>query len=208
MVAPTGSAFSIVMPRSVRDGVLLVAGGLGVGAGIMYVLDPNGGRRRRALTRDRLTHLLNRAEDALAATTRKAANRARGIIAETRAALFPEDATDEVLGQRVRARLGRYVSHPGSIAVVVHEGCVFLSGPILAHEVEPLCAAIRRVRGVSGLENRLDEHERPDDISGLQGGVPRAGAESTWSPTMRRLAGFIALGLVGAGLVARRASSQ
>jgi hypothetical protein len=85
---------------------------------------------------------------------------------------------------------------------------VFLSGPILAHEVEPLCAAIRRVRGVSGLENRLDEHERPDDISGLQGGVPRAGARVHLVPDDAASRGFIALGLVGAGLVARRASSQ
>ena len=31
---------------------------------------------------------------------------------------------------------GRVCSHPGSIGVVAHGGCVFLSGPILAHEVD------------------------------------------------------------------------
>ena len=210
------------------EDVLFVAGGIGLGAGIVYVLDPNRGRRRRGLVRDRITHLVGVADYALGATVRDVTNRTRGVIVESRAMLYREDVPDDVLERRVRSKLGHYVSHPASIGVVVHEGRVFLSGPILASEVEPFLGAIRRVHGVQGIENRLDEHERREDISGLQGGVERTGEQyemlqSHWSPTARVLA-FLAggtlawwgagrrgplgmtLGLLGAGLFAHGAT--
>ena len=52
----------------------------GVGAGLMYLLDPNAGRRRRALLRDKgvkLTHSTTRAVDK---TSRDMKNRIHGIM--------------------------------------------------------------------------------------------------------------------------------
>jgi len=52
----------------------------GVGAGLMYLLDPGGGRRRRALLRDKgikLTHITTRAVDK---TSRDMKNRIHGIM--------------------------------------------------------------------------------------------------------------------------------
>lgn len=208
--------------------MLLATGALGLGAGAMYVLDPAGGRRRRGMMRDRLVHLAKAADNALAVTADDVANRTRGLVAEARAFLSGTDVPDERLAARVRSKLGHYVSHPRSIGVVASQGRIFLSGPILADEVPGLFAGIRRVRGVRQLVDRLDQHERPEDISGLQGGVRRAGPRpallrESWSPTARLVAGVaggaltwlgarrgglgLAPAILGTGLLARAATN-
>ena len=217
-------------PRAfLGDDALRVAGALGIGASLMYVLDPLYGRRRRSLVRDQLTHFATVADEALGVTARDVTNRARGLVARGRARMYPDQAGDDIVERRVRSKLGQYVSHPGSLGVVVHEGRVFLSGPILSSEVDGLLAAVSSVRGVKGIENRLDEHAGAADISGLQGGVGRAGEraelmQSNWSPTARLLAGLaggtaafwaagrrgplgVGLGLLGSGLLARAATN-
>jgi CBS domain-containing protein len=73
---------------------------------------------------------------------------------------------------------------------------------------------VSRVAGVSHVENRLDVHEEPGDVPGLQGGPsrrPRGDAfallQSNWSPTARLVtgAGLAAMGLafLGRGLLNR-----
>jgi len=61
--------------------------GMGVGAGLMYIFDPDKGRRRRALLRDKLVAFTNEASDAIASKSRHLRNRAQGVIAETRSLL-------------------------------------------------------------------------------------------------------------------------
>ena len=63
---------------------LLLLGGIGLGAGLMYMLDPDKGRRRRALVRDQLTRASNRASKALGRTSRDLSNRAQGAVAKAR----------------------------------------------------------------------------------------------------------------------------
>src|SRR5438132_5811675 len=58
--------------------------GAAVGAGLMYLLDPEGGRRRRALLRDQLVSAAHKTTDAVDATSRDMTNRARGVVAELR----------------------------------------------------------------------------------------------------------------------------
>jgi hypothetical protein len=53
--------------------------GLGVGAGLMYFLDPQMGRRRRALVRDKAVSLAHEAQDAADVVRRDVRNRARGL---------------------------------------------------------------------------------------------------------------------------------
>jgi hypothetical protein len=168
--------------------------GAGLAAGLMYLLDPDGGRRRRALARDKLASALAQSEDALGATGRDMANRARDVIARARTAVRGErDTPDPVVAERVRAKLGHHVSHPGSIEVVVAGGRVILAGPVLVGEVDDLVRAVQRVRGVRDVESRLEVHQGPDDAPGLQGGVPM---QSSWSPAARALAGAAGAGLV------------
>jgi hypothetical protein len=171
----------------------------------MYWLDPDRGRRRRALVRDRVAHLRRVGDDAISATAADVANRARGLVAEAAALLRHESVPDDVLAERVRARLGLSVSHPGAITVTVCEGVIGLDGQVLAAEIQPLVARVRRTRGVRGVENRLDVHRSPEAVPALQGGEGSRGTPlpflgKPWSPTARLFVGAAGLGLVGWGM--------
>jgi uncharacterized membrane protein len=206
--------------------ILCVAG---LGAGLMYLFDPDRGRRRRALLRDKAVHVWHEVGQALDKTARDVANRTRGLIAETESLFHEERVSDEVLVARIRSKLGRVVSHPHAIRVHAQDGRVTLEGPILAHEVERLLDQVSAVRGVKGVENRLEIHEKRD-IPALQGGRARSGQrfallQENWSPTARLVAGLVggaaafyglrrngasgpAMGLVGLGLLARAVTNK
>jgi BON domain len=184
--------------------------GAGLGAGFMYVLDPQGGRRRRALARDRAVHLARKSDDALDATMRDVANRARGIAAEVRT-LFAadEDVPDAVLEERVRAALGRCCAHPAAIEVTASEGRVALRGAVLSTDVGPVIRAVRRLRGVRRVDDRLEVHQTAEGVPGLQGGAARTERGRSllprrWSPTGRVLVGVGGLAVL-ASRAARRA---
>ena len=134
-----------------RKGIA-VLGGIGIGAGLMFVFDPERGKRRRAMMRDRVTGTANK----LSCTAGKV-NR---------------DLTDEVLIDRVRSKIGRVVSHAGAVEVAATDGRVTLSGPVLVSEADKLMRGVRLVRGVKDVENQLEVHEQAGDIPALQG--PRA----------------------------------
>ena len=155
-----------------RTGVI----GLGLGASAMYLLDPDRGRRRRAMMRD---GLLSRAIDSevfLRKSSRDIGNRARGMAAKTRNRVFPGGPVeDDVLAERVRSKMGRYVSHPGAIEVTTADGRVTLRGQILADEARSLVRAAESVRGVREVEDRLEIYSEPGAVPALQGGGPRPG---------------------------------
>ncbi len=66
---------------------MTLIGGIGLGAGLMYLLDPQMGRRRRALVRDQVIHLEHEAEGAARVVGRDLSNRTQGLLAEARAGL-------------------------------------------------------------------------------------------------------------------------
>jgi len=147
-----------------RNGWGLVA----LGAGLMYILDPHAGRRRRALTRDKATKYARRAAERARALAQQAADHAKGIVAEARAS-DQEWVDDQTLVARVRSELGRAVSHPGSIHVDAVDGCVTLRGPIFVGEADAALAAVENTRGVCGVDDQLTRHEQPGHVPGLQG---------------------------------------
>src|SRR5881394_1138867 len=53
--------------------------GAAVGAGMMFVLDPQQGRRRRALARDKVVKLSHEAEEAAEVVARDLSNRVHGL---------------------------------------------------------------------------------------------------------------------------------
>jgi uncharacterized membrane protein len=201
-------------------------GGLGIGAGLMYLLDPERGRRRRATARSKAAHALGAGGTSLGRATRDLAHRSRGLAAEAGARLHlkPEHVEDRVLEDRVRSKMGRFVSHSHAIEVLADDGEVTLAGEILDSEVAGLLAAVRSVRGVRKIDDQLRVHESAESVSSLQG-EPRKRtrhyrASPPWPPAKRLLAttaggalafaGFhrrdplgIALGTVGIGLIAR-----
>jgi hypothetical protein len=130
--------------------------GLGLGVGLMYFLDPERGRRRRALVRDKITHTTHASADAMGTFGRDLAHRAAGLAARARSALHRRPVDDGVLVERVRSKLGRLVAHPHAVDVDATDGCVRLRGAILQSELPRLMRTIGRVRGVRAVENGLE----------------------------------------------------
>jgi uncharacterized membrane protein len=194
------------MKRDKSTSGLGILGAFSLGAAAMYFLDPGRGPRRRAIVRDKLVHGLRKAEDAAGTTGRDLRNRAEGLAAEVRGRFDREEVDDVVLVERVRAAMGRAVSHPSAILVTATDRQVTLSGPILADEVSGLLARVREVRGVRGVVDQLEVHERADNVAALQGaGVPRRGGgefellQENWTPAARLLVGAAGGALALAG---------
>jgi hypothetical protein len=177
--------------------------GAALGAGLVYLLDADRGRRRRALLRDKLVRAANVTYDAVDTTTRDMANRSRGIVAVTRSRFRNEPVSDAVLTERVRSKLGRWTSHPGAIELEARDGHVTLRGPVLTHEVPALLAAVGAVRGVESVADQLELHDTADSVPALQGEGTIPGSsldllQRTWAPATQAL--VAAAGLAATGL--------
>jgi uncharacterized membrane protein len=183
-----------------------IAGAL-AGAGLMYLMDPDRGARRRALVRDQAARARHRLAEGAEATGRDLRNRAVGTAAELRSRLRRETADDEIIHERVRSTLGRVVSHPGAVEVDVADGRVILRGQVLGHEVDDLLRAVRGVRGVSEVWDELRVSASPQGISSLQGGRRRESrpelAQDNWAPATR-----LAIGGIGGAIAYRGLRSE
>jgi osmotically-inducible protein OsmY len=135
----------------------------------MYLLDPQWGRRRRALLRDQVVKLANRTEDAVEGASEAIKNRSRGMVLEAQKRVRQEMVDDATLVERVRAKMGRVVSHPGAIEVLANNGEVTLRGNVLADEVQTLIYTVRDVPGVTRVDNQLQVHAEAGNIPNLQG---------------------------------------
>ncbi len=172
MDRPTGPA------RASRSGIDLafVACGIAVGATLMYFLDPDNGRRRRALMADKSRHYARVGIEQQEGWVRHAAHRARGTMASARRHLNPgELVEDRILLERVRAALGHVVGDPLAVDVRVRCGTVILKGPARQEQMEELVACATRVPGVLAVENRLSlspEGSNDDGATGLGGVYP------------------------------------
>lgn len=171
---------------------IVFLGGLGLGAGLMYLLDPRQGARRRSLAQDKASHAWHAQRDVMDKGIRDLGNRAGGLLARMRAAVFDRKVSDDVLVERIRARLGHCVTHPGSIEVSARKGRVTLRGPLFTREVDDLLHCASQVRGVRQVENQLEPHRSAKGVPGLQG-QPRRRPRSllqreSWPPAVRLLA--------------------
>jgi uncharacterized membrane protein len=190
----------------------LMAGGIGLGAALMYMLDPDRGSRRRVLVRDKLASAANAMPNAIGVTARDLSNRAEGLASQVTSLFSSKEVPDEVLVERVRSKMGRVVSHPHAIQVKADHGRVTLSGPILAREVDDLLATVSLVTSVTDVDNQLEAHEQADNLPSLQGEGRRPGyrfelMQENWSPTARVLAGVAGGALAAYGLSRRDAVS-
>ena len=148
--------------------------GLGAGSLLGYLLDPQLGRGRRATARDRAHRTAHQAKLEAMKVEHDLINRAHGLAARLRSMTQPEQASDEVVSERVRAALGRVCSRASAIEVSVGDGRVTLCGPILEREYVPVMRTAARVRGVRSVEDQLDRHVTPEESYGLRhDGSPR-----------------------------------
>jgi hypothetical protein len=190
------------MPRTIAA---LTA--LGMGAGIMYLADPRLGRRRRARAVDAGRHLSHVVRDAATTAAIDVEHRVTGAASRALESVAPAPPpSDDVLAARVRARLGRLVSHPGAIDVTASEGLIVLSGPVFDSEIGRLIDGVRAVPGVVRVENKLEPHARAGTVPGLQGRGPAQLQRRPirWTPAARALTG--AIGLLFVAFAVRRAA--
>jgi hypothetical protein len=198
----------------------------------MYFLDPDRGRRRRGLVRDKGIRWSRKTREFAGSTSRDVRNRAIGMGAEVKSWIqLGPPVTDRMLGKRVRAKLGQFSRHPSAIDVHVTDGAVTISGPVLKDELDGICHAVSGIRGVTQIFNRLETHQSSDGVPALQGPMeakpgPRfALMQSNWSPTARmaaalmgtaallyglsqRTVGAATLAASGLGLLVRSATNQ
>ena len=143
------------VPRQVPFLLAAAAGGIA----LAYFLDPQNGRRRRHVVRDKGLSIAKHG----ARRGRKLANHlssdARGYVERARHArgFGLEELDDRTLVDKVESIVFRDRGVPkGQININAENGVVFLRGQVDRPElVEMLEARVRKVRGVRGVENLL-----------------------------------------------------
>jgi uncharacterized membrane protein len=187
-----------------NDEVLMAVGGFVAGAGLVYLLDPRSGARRRADVLHEAAHAASEIGDTAGKASRDLLNRGKGLFASLRR-LREHEVDDVVLAERVRAKLGRHTSHPGAIEVSVENGRVELKGDVLIAEAEGVLDAIGRVRGVREIDDDLRRCKTAEGVPSLQGGTGRPPGEAVellqanWAPGTRVVAGGAGLALLIGG---------
>jgi hypothetical protein len=130
-----------------------------LGALLEYFLDPDGGRRRRHIARDRAVSRLRRTERRAATRARRAESHAVGVVRRTlNTRRRPGEPLDDVaLAHKVQSELFRRARVPkGQIDINAEEGVVFLRGVVeLDEEIARVEDVARHLTGVRGVENLL-----------------------------------------------------
>lgn len=139
---------------SARAAMLIGAGlgagiGAGLGAGLMYLFDPDRGKRRRTQIMDHANSTYRRGVKAVERTVDDVENRVHGVVAELEGMFHEEgDIPDVKLEARVRSKLGRVVDHPHGIDVFSREGRIYLRGALTEEQAAKVEEAVRTVPGV------------------------------------------------------------
>jgi hypothetical protein len=163
--------------------ITTLAAGVGLGAGLMYFLDPDRGARRR-------THARNQLMQASHAVRETSQAQLRPLWQAQ------EEIEDGVLAERARAILGQVATHANALALEVSKGVVTVSGPVLRKEIRRTIKALTRVPGVQRVVSALEPHPVPRRMPAL----------TRDHTTARRLATTLA-GAASLGLVARAVMS-
>ena len=165
--------------------------GAASGAAAAYLFDPDRGAYRRAVMADGVASKSRKLQRMTQSAWRDLRNRVEALPHRMTSHLKGGEEADELrLIERVRAKMGRYVSHPAAIQVGAYEGVIILSGPILQSEYEDLLLAIHAVPGVQEVKNYLVAHDSVEGIPALQGESVRSGErweflKENWSPGFR-----------------------
>ena len=172
----------------------------------MYLFDPDRGRRRRALVKDQMIHALNKIDDAIGAISRDLRNRGRGVWASVRSVPrgWPASPCRTKFSRSACGRSWGVSSPPGFGRRRGSRGSRIPLGADPGPRGGRSDRGRRPRAGGDQVEERLDRHEHPDGISGLQGGRFRPGERSelcqaNWSPTARLLVGSAGTALFAAG---------
>jgi uncharacterized membrane protein len=177
------------------------------GAGLVYILDPQAGGRRRARLHDRAARAASRARDGLHCAVRDLQNREHGLAARAIASVRSGRAPDAIVQARARAALGRLTKHAGAIETLCRGGCLELRGDVLAAEHDRIVRGLERVRGVKEVRDQLAVHGDTTGVAALSGerayGRSPVRVRVACSPGTRLALAVLGAGLLGAAAFAR-----
>ncbi len=77
--------------------------GMGLGAALMYIFDPERGRSRRAYLSDKVTSAANETREAVTGTARDLSNRAQGALAEAGITSPPQEQKEQTGAARAKS---------------------------------------------------------------------------------------------------------
>lgn len=186
--------------------LLTFLGVAALGAGAMFYLDPDHGRRRRAQVGSRVDGLAHDTRHYLDRQRKWSADRLQGAVARMRGRLEERPLSDQQLHGRLRSRLGRAVSYPHAIETDVQQGRVQLRGHILADEFNVLMTEVWSLPGVTSVESHLSLHSDPNGVPALSGTPNRITRARMRTLKRGGLSAFALLG--GAGLALRGMSRE
>jgi hypothetical protein len=128
-----------------------------VGGLLVFFLDPQGGRRRRAMARDRLSAQFRHTGRRLARTGRGVGGWSYGVTQRATHRRFASEPADDVaLVDRVKSELFRHDVPREHLSINAAEGVVELRGQVEdAAEIGRLEMLVRRVPGVHDVHNYL-----------------------------------------------------
>jgi osmotically-inducible protein OsmY len=135
-----------------------ITGLAAVGAAAMYFFDPQDGRRRRAMAKDRTAGLFRNAWRKTERAGRGASAEAYGVTKKvTHRKEKEKDLDDVTLARKVESEIFRDADSPkGQVDVNAVNGVVFLRGEVERAElIDDLVKAAKEVSGVKGVENLL-----------------------------------------------------
>jgi osmotically-inducible protein OsmY len=133
------------------------AGAVGLAAG--YFLDPDSGKRRRHIARDRAIAVIRRGAGRTRQEAEYRAQQAEGKVEAAKSKAAPEKpaANDQALAERVKSEIFQPADAPkGSVNINVEDGVVYLRGEVKRpEEIRKLVEEAGAVDGVRGVENLL-----------------------------------------------------
>jgi osmotically-inducible protein OsmY len=136
----------------------LLAFGALLGAAIAYLFDPQSGRRRRALLRDKSAAYVRKSGRETARAGRALAAEAYGVSQKAQHLKEePKEYDDVTLAQKVQSEIFRDAEVPkGQINVNAEDGIVVLRGEVERPELmETLVERTRNVQGVRDVQNLM-----------------------------------------------------
>ena len=133
------------------------AGAVGLAAG--YFLDPDAGRRRRNMARDRALAVIRRGGDRVRREADYRTGQVEGKVEAAKSQAAPEKpaANDQALAERVKSEIFQPADAPkGSVNVNVENGVVYLRGEVKRpDQIRKLIEDAGAVDGVAAVENLL-----------------------------------------------------
>jgi osmotically-inducible protein OsmY len=167
-------------PNPARTAAAVALPAAALGAAAAYFLDPELGRRRRHVGRDRMARALRRRARRFERQARYEAGKAVGLAHRLTSHPEPFEYDDVSLVRRVETGLFRDRSLPkGSISINADRGIVVLRGQLeSATDIAEIEQRVRDMPGVRGVENLLHLAGTPAPAASPRGVLRPAGTTS------------------------------